>query len=139
MRAEKVVHSLLSGHAALAALVSTRIYPHILPQDKTLPAVTYEHVSSVEPGTIDAASTYAVVQSRIQVTALAADSASASGYALCKSILDAARTALLYQSGTIASIYVASIIRDVVGPDQFDPEINAHMQSIDVVVTHFEQ
>lgn len=138
MRAEQAVRSLLVGSAALTALVSTRIYPKVLPQDASLPAVTYEHVSSIEPGQIDA-SGQALVQSRIQVTALATDAGGASGYALCKSILEAARAALLYQHGTIAGVYVASIIRDITGPDQFDPEINAHMQSLDVIVTHFEQ
>lgn len=138
MRAEKVVYTLLAASSALAAIVSTRIYPKVLPQDKTLPAITYEHISSVEPGQIDA-SGQALVQSRIQVSAIAADGGSGSGYAVCKSIIEAARAALLYQHGTIAGVYVASIVRDITGPDEFDPEINAHMQTIDVIVTHFEQ
>ncbi len=138
MRAEKVVYTLLAASSALAAIVSTRICPKVLPQDKTLPAITYEHISSVEPGQIDA-SGQALVQSRIQVSAIAADGGSGSGYAVCKSIIEAARAALLYQHGTIAGVYVASIVRDVTGPDEFDAEINAHMQTIDVIVTHFEQ
>ena len=73
------------------------------------------------------------MQSRVQITALARS------YAECKDILEAARAAMLYEHGTINGVYVASIVRDIVGPDQFDPEINAHMQSLDVIVTHFEQ
>jgi hypothetical protein len=36
----------LSGYAGLAALVGTRIYPLLLPQDPTLPAVTYQRIST---------------------------------------------------------------------------------------------
>ncbi len=45
MTIEEALYSYLKGYAGLAALVSTRIYPLILPQDSTFPAVTYQRIS----------------------------------------------------------------------------------------------
>lgn len=133
MRAEKVAYTLLAASATLTALVSTRIYPSELPQGVALPAVVYRTISGVEPGQIDAAATARVVQTRIQVTALA------SSYAACKDVVEACRAALLYQYGTVASVPVISIIRDLIGPDDFDAELEVFAQSIDVIITHLEQ
>lgn len=132
MLAEKVVYALLSADATLASLVGSRIYPVVLPQDKTLPALTYEVISANEREVIDAASTYAVVDTHIQITGLA------STYAGCKAIMEAARSALLYFAGTIEGVYVPIILRGPVGPDQFDAKLYVYMQSADYYVSHFE-
>lgn len=131
MGARKAVYALLSADAGVTALISTRVYPSVLPQDKTLPALVYQRISGVEPGQIDGQGR-ALVQARIQVTALAET------YGACADLLDAAREALLYQYGTIGGIEVVSIIRDIDGADDFDPELQAYSQSIDVVVTYIE-
>lgn len=41
MSAESDLYAALAGHAPLTALVSTRIYPDAIPEDKPLPAVVY--------------------------------------------------------------------------------------------------
>lgn len=41
MSAEKLIFAVLSGAAGVTAIVSDRIYPDVLPQDKPLPAVVY--------------------------------------------------------------------------------------------------
>jgi Protein of unknown function (DUF3168) len=41
MSAESDLYAVLSGHAPLTALVSTRIYPNAIPEDQALPAVVY--------------------------------------------------------------------------------------------------
>ena len=133
MRAERVAYTLLAASGTLTALVSTRIYPSELPQGVALPAGVYRTISGVEPGQIDAAATARVVQTRIQVTALA------SSYSGCKDVVEACRAALLYQHGTVASVQVISIIRDLVGPDDFDAELEVFAQSIDVIITYLEQ
>lgn len=131
MGARKAIYALLAADSAVAALASTRIYPTVLPQDKTVPALVYQRISGVEPGQIDALGA-ALVQSRIQITALA------TSFGECASLLDAAREAVLYQHGTIGGIAVASIIRDIDGVDQYDAELELYSQSIDVIVTHIE-
>ena len=131
MGARKAVYALLSADAGVTALVSTRIYPTVLPQDKTLPALVYQRISGVEPGQIDGQGR-ALVQGRIQVTALAAE------FGACAAILDAAREALLYQYGSIGGIEVVSIIRDIDGADDFDPDLQAYSQSMDFIVSYIE-
>jgi hypothetical protein len=39
------IYTRLSGDAGVTALVGTRIYRRVLPQDSTLPAITYTQVS----------------------------------------------------------------------------------------------
>ena len=45
MTIETALYSYLKDFAGLYALVSTRIYPLILPQNPTLPAVAYQQIS----------------------------------------------------------------------------------------------
>jgi hypothetical protein len=45
---EEALFSYLSTYAGLAALVGTRIYPILLPQNPTLPAVTYQMISGID-------------------------------------------------------------------------------------------
>lgn len=49
MSAESKLVALLSGDSAVSALVSARVYPLILPQAPTLPAITY---SRIAPGAV---------------------------------------------------------------------------------------
>lgn len=46
---EQAVYARLAGDAAVAALVAARIYPSILPQNPTLPAISYSRVSRSDP------------------------------------------------------------------------------------------
>ena len=41
---EEALYTYLSTHAGLSALVSTRVYPVVMPQGCTLPAVTYQKI-----------------------------------------------------------------------------------------------
>lgn len=43
----EVIYSKLTGYAGLAALVGTRVYPIQLPQRPTLPAITYQRISTL--------------------------------------------------------------------------------------------
>lgn len=52
MSAESDLYTILSGHAALTALVSTRIYPDAIPEDKPYPAVVFVRAGTEPIGTI---------------------------------------------------------------------------------------
>ena len=130
MNAEKVVYSLLSGAAGVTALVSTRIYPSDLPQQIAVPAIVYRHIDTVDRPTIHGDGGAQLVQSRISVIALAND------YSAIKAIHEAVKDALRYQYGVIAGVQVATITRDIVGPDLFDPDLERHEQGVDYLVVH---
>lgn len=131
MDARTAIYALLSADAAVGAIVSTRIYPTVVPQDQPMPALVYQRISGVEPGQISADGA-ALVQSRIQLTALA------ESFSACAELLDAAREAVLYRHGTIGGVQVVSIVRDIDGVDVFDPEAMVFSQSMDVIVTYIE-
>ena len=46
MSAETALYAVLAAYAPLTALVSTRIYPDAIPEDKALPAVVYSSESA---------------------------------------------------------------------------------------------
>lgn len=132
MRAEKVVYTLLTGSAAVTGLVGTKIYPGRIPQNTTMPAVSYELVSGVDIAPINAQAGGVLLRSRVQVNVLART------YAEVKDIQEAIRGALLFKSGLIAGVRVIGITRDLIGPDERDDELGLYMQGIDYLLIHDE-
>ncbi len=47
MSIESVLYDRLTGYAGLSALISTRLYPNVAPQNVTVPFVTFRRVSAV--------------------------------------------------------------------------------------------
>jgi len=132
MSAEKVIYALLDAYAPLTAIVSTRIYAGSIPQESALPAIAYDHVSTVELTTIDANSPYGLVSSRIQVTVASDD------YPQLKEIITLIRKACNYKRGTINGVIVNSITRDLIGPDFKNEDQSLYFQSIDFKVLYHE-
>ena len=127
MRAEKVVTALLGAASGVTNLVGTRIQPSPLPETITLPAIATRHVSTIDLETIDAQS-YALVQSRIEVTAVT------KSYVTQKNLLEQIRLALQYKRGTYAGVEVVNITRENSGPDLRDDEKEIFTQAIDFLV-----
>lgn len=77
MSAESDLYAVLAGYAPLVALVSTRIYPDTIPEDKPLPAVVY----SVEAATPEACldSSIAAIATRFRIAGWGTTRTSASG------------------------------------------------------------
>ena len=132
MRAEKVVYDLLTGSEAVTALVGLKIYPGLIPQNTTMPAVSYELISSVDIPPINAQASGVILRSRVQVSALART------YAEVKTIQEAIRRALLFKSGLIAGVQVNAITRELIGSDERDDESGLYMQGVDFLLIHDE-
>lgn len=132
MRAEQVVYTLLTGNAAVAALVGTKVYPGLIPQSTAMPAVSYELVSGVEILPINAQAGGVILRSRVQVSVLART------YAEVKIIQEAIRGALLFKSGLIAGVQVIAITRELIGSDERDDESGLYMQGVDYLLIHDE-
>lgn len=132
MSAVKAIRALLTANAEVAAIVADRIYAGVVPQNVAPPAIGITEVSNNQIGAFDAQAEFSLVTSRVQVTAMTKD------YPSIKPLLDAIRRACNFQRGQIASVDVASITRDTVGPDLED-EAGTHFQSIDFKVTYHEQ
>lgn len=132
MRAEKVVYDLLTGSEAFTALVGLKIYPGLIPQNTTMPAVSYELISSVDIPPINAQAGGVILRSRVQVSVLART------YAEVKTIQEAIRRALLFKSGLIAGVQVNAITRELIGSDERDDESGLYMQGVDFLLIHEE-
>lgn len=95
---EKAVYAILSANAGVTALISTRIYPTVIPQDVALPAVAYQRISTRPLHTQGNPATIARI--RVQTTALATT------YAQAKSVAAAVKAALNGYRGTSGNITV---------------------------------
>jgi hypothetical protein len=132
MSAEKVINALLTADAALAALVGDTILPGVIPQGTPLPAVAYNHISTVERTTVAMNETTTLCTSRIEVAV------QAKTYPSQKEVLKAVRKACKNKSGVIAGITVHSVTVDTVGPDMRDDDAGIYMQTQDFKVTYTE-
>lgn len=141
MKAEKVIYSLLASDVGVTALVGASIHAQQMQQGAALPAIVYSHIDSQELDPISAAAfeeSQVLTRARIQVNALAADTATRSAYDLVKDILENARLACSFKSGVIAGVQVVSVLRDSSGPDLRDDDLGVVTQSADFIVTFYQ-
>ena len=127
----KAVRYLLANNAGLIAVVpAARIFSGVIPQGTALPALAVSHVSTVRRQAI-VDDTFCA--SRVQVTVLAAT------YPTQKSILALVRAAVTRRPGTVNSVKVDSILKDMEGPDfrndAVDPPIYMGSQDFTVMFT----
>lgn len=104
---EEAIVARVAAIPALAALVSTRVYPLVLPQNPTLPALTYRRISTTRPTAMGRDP--GIAFPRIQFTVWA--TGTAGGYANAKAVKDALRgdgagSAFQRWRGTVAGVQV---------------------------------
>ncbi len=129
MSVEKAIVALLEDDVGVGAIAADRIYPSVLPEDETLPAITYFRVSTVRDPKFGADSI--VVQSRIQV------GCHASSYSGAKDLRDAVRTAVQRFGGTSGGVVVQVIFIEN-ERDDFEPKNRIHTVSFDLDVRYEE-
>jgi len=124
---EEAVYSALTGNATLTGLISTRIYPLVLPQEVALPAVTFFRVSNLHNhgmgGDID------LMETRLQVSILA-DSVSR-----MRTVTDAVRGVLSRWKGTYGGVIVQDSLLDN-EMDDFEPETSVYQCVQDYRIFH---
>ncbi len=120
----------LTGNTALAALVSNRIYPDMLPQDATYPAIRYAVIDRVEVLVKPSKTTVRHVRARVQLDLYART------YSAAKQ-LEAALVAAVYAfDRTVNSAIVGSRVADL--RDSTDDESGIAAISIDASITYNE-
>lgn len=102
MALEEGLYAYLVADAGVAALIGTRLYPLLVPQDAALPAMAYQRISGPRDHTHDGASGLAMA--RIQFTAVG------SSYSEAKSVMAALRAALDGFSGTMGEVTVGAAL-----------------------------
>lgn len=142
MRAEAVMFALIRASTAVTAIIGTGtgLYLTRITENNPYPAVVLEMVDGHLVQPINATAGMQLLQSRIQVTALAKTAIQA------KQILDLIRIACEFKSGLIActisgvayNVQVQAVYRDSIGPDIKNDDLSVSMQSHDYMVMHYE-
>jgi hypothetical protein len=125
------LYTYLSTFAGLTALVSTRVYAFKLPQGATLPAVTFQRISTPRSLTHDTSGVgNDLARPRFQFDAWATT------YSSAKAISDQIRAALNGKKGTIATGVTinAAMVEDE--RPAFEPETNIYQISCDYFIWH---
>lgn len=129
MNAEKAIYARLAAVAGVTALVGTRIYPVLAPQNPTFPHLVYQRISAERIGNLGADTD--MVESRVQVSCFA------DSYSGTKELADAVRLALQRADGTFGGVTVDDMWIES-DQDIYDPQTRDHFVAIDVLVRHRE-
>lgn len=134
MSAEKVIRDRLNSHAGVNALVAGRIYPLLLPQEPTYPAITYRRVASSRIQSVHSDPGMARVQIQVTCWALSYDSV--------RSVTEQVRLALeRYGTAVTGTTLSGLTVYDIYmgsEADSYEPEIDAFASSVDYTVIHAE-
>lgn len=131
MSGSAIVRYLLANNATLIAQVpATRIMAGILPINSALPAISILEIDEFARHSVKVDDSQKIYTVRVQVTV------EAGTYATQKSLLNLIRDALPLSRGTVNGIFCDSIVPDSAGPDIFDPDLTAYIQSHDFIVKY---
>ena len=121
MRLGTLLYSKLTGDSGVSALVSTRVYPVLMPQSPTLPAVSYQRISNTEQ---DGTST--LRETRYQVDCWD------DGYEGVQALADAVKSALEEWMDTdqSPSVKMCRVIGEL---DDYEAETGLYRDSIDIM------
>ena len=103
MGIESAIFSILTNDSAVAALVSTRVFPNNLDQGEPLPAIVYQEISGVDDN--DSGGSTNLVDARFQVDCYAAT------YLETMTLAAAVRAALNGYAGTSDGTVIHSIFK----------------------------
>lgn len=126
---EAVIFTRLSTYAGLIALTSTRIYPIILPQNPTLPAVTYQRTDGPRESALGAE--MGLAHPGIQIDSWGKT------YASAKAVATQARAALQRWSSEITDPVVLDCLLESDG-DEYEPGANIYHVRQDWTIWHRE-
>ena len=126
---EDAIYSRLIGFAGLSALVGIRVYPSLLPQKVTYPAVRYSRVSGERLRSHSGASGLAMPRFQIDAWAETYDEA--------KAVAKQIRLALDNFSGTVATVKIHAAFLDS-DRDLYDDKAEVFAVSADYTIAHQE-
>lgn len=126
-----IVRYLLANNSNLIAQVpASRIMAGVLPIDTVLPAINVLQIDGIIRNTVYVDDAAKFFIDRVTVTV------EAKTYATQKSLLALIRAALPLSRGLINGFNCDSILADTIGPDSFDPDLPAYIQSQDFIVKY---
>jgi len=123
------IYEELTRNPAVAALVSTRIYPGMIPQDADLPAIAYQQISN--PPTYSHSGNSGLWNARVQLICVAAN------YLAAHALSETVRLALDGKKN-LSTLRAACFIANVFDRAEIGPEILENSVQIDVEISYQE-
>jgi hypothetical protein len=123
MNLESGVRYVLINDAGVLALVGTRVYSGILPQDPTYPAVTIQPITENDNNAL--ASLPALRWARLQIDSWAET------YAEAKDLHDKICVALNGQTYNPSGVRIGSIVAQTGGQYSYEPSVGVHRRTRD--------
>lgn len=120
----------LSNDSGVAAVVGARIFPTVIAQGSTFPALSYYVISQRRMHIMDGPAT--LVASRVQITGMAEK------YAQIKSLEDALRLCLNAYRGTLSDATVVTGSHLIDARFTWEPEPKLHRLDADFEIWHSE-
>jgi len=132
MLIEEALFAHLKAHAGLSALIGTRIYPLVLPQNPTLPAITYQKISRVGERAMSSP-TPRVARARFQISCWG------TSYASVKDVAEQVKAALQDYSGLMGGSGGVQVLDVNVANEQdiYEPDTGIYHLSVDVMIYHY--
>lgn len=130
MHINDALYGYLSTHAGLTTLISDRIYPDNIPQDSTLPAITYIRISTQRMHEFEKDSK--TVNTTIQFTIWAASRK------ITKTVSTQLRKALQDYSGVMNSVRVSAVLL-LDETDDYNNETRLFNTYMDFKIIHDEE
>lgn len=122
----------LSAQASITALVSTRVYSFLIPQNATLPLIVVQRISTPRILTMQSSgATGDLAYPRFQFDAWATT------YASSKAITDAIRAALHGHTGSTGGVTIRAALASDEVPE-YDPETRLYRGRSDYIIWHEE-
>ena len=131
---EEAIHTILTSESAITNIVATRVYPVVIPQGGTIPAVTYQRISTPRIWDLDGPDGMATPRMQLNCWGTSYSSAS--------SLSNAVRGVLDNYSGTADSVVIHQVALEDEG-DLFEPQIGIdtarrYGRRMDFIVWHGE-
>jgi len=125
---EEGIAAFLIADATIHAVVADRIYPMMMPQNVTLPCLTYQRISTPRIITHDSSgATGDLTNPRFQFDAWGATQKST------KLISDALRAVLHGKTGAMGGVTIRAALADNEAPD-FDPDSELYRSRSDYII-----
>lgn len=121
----------LAAVTALAALVSTRIYPAVAPQDAKVPCLTYDIGQQDEEQTHSGG--VGIVQTTGSVTVEATE------YADCRALAVAAKAAIEAPTQRWGDVRIWRVLVTAGTTPEFDDQTQTWVQALSIAVTHAKE
>jgi hypothetical protein len=126
---EESIFYKLANDTNVKAIVASRVYPIRLPQNVTLPCITYQRISTPRLHNHDKAR--ATADPRLQLTTWDDNPKDV------KTLSDAVRTCLDGYKGTVQSVVIQGTLSDDENSD-YDPESQIYWTNLDFIIWHEE-